>query len=644
MAAPKHEDDQDYLDSLSRSSLERLSNEPVRLSSERRKIDNALEQLSVNNYRVHVDNHRTVRDTATACVGMKEAVSLLQEEANKLGECQGQALERATHIAATYQRYRRTLRQHSKLLELFEIPQLMSRCVRVNAVSEALDLATFVIKMEQVQSLHYRYSIEKGQHQSRTDSLAKSPGGLTSTHSKIKQEKVDAALLPQKGSGIHLIFEIVQDVIQSLDVLFNNLTRRLSRKIQLTEALQVIGYLRRLKVVYANGVAATEKAKSIKGSGSRSPGSNGSRTGLMPSASSLSQPLHEIFLKCREHFFDKEVEQIPSSETPNHYLDRLADIYRIHLHELITQYRAIFGKVGENTNLSLSGNTATANSTRNDEDDKAQLLSHIVFSHISFIVDRVRTYTPMIDDGSSLSNIVEQYMNLGHSMAKVGADFRPLLVAPFETAMLGLALPSWNNGYLAFEAAIKDLDQGSMRLTSTNEAKSPWDQIGNMLISKESVSTESVLENAPKHDGHLESNPCDGENMLSNFQERLLLFRPLAHLTNAFIEGFNELRKCASLSIRERVRARLIELIRLVVKTISASKASLCEINGENLDAWLKQLLRVEFVGMLAFCFRSVYPEALDSDDTSFAREAGLSPPDISSKEATLKIQPAKLA
>ena len=59
------------------------------------------------------------------------------------------------------------------------------------------------------------------------------------------------------------------------------------------------------------------------------------------------------------------------------------------------------------------------------------------------------------------------------------------------------------------------------------------------------------------------------ELRVAKYHERLLLFRPLAHLTNAFIEGFNELRKCASISIQERVRQSLIELIGLADKAIS---------------------------------------------------------------------------
>jgi hypothetical protein len=651
-----------YLESLSGYSLDRLSTEPVRLSVERRKIDAALEQLSVDNYRVHVDNHRAVRATRDACAGMGAAVRALRAGAEKELESGhvASALARAGRVAATYQRYRRTLRQHAKLLELFEIPQLMARCVRVHAVAEALDLATFVIKMERLHTL--RYSVEQERKQGRGGGGSGSGGGAgAGAGEAVKNNGGEAAtsldapatpdagaeaplaLLPQRGSGLTIISDIAQDVMHSLDVLFTNLSRRLSGRIHLTEALQVVGFLRRLRLVYASGLAAALDVQKCRGEDSAATAATADEPdpsdGLSsPTMShSLGQPIHEIFLNCRERFFQREIDRIPSSEEPHHYLERLADAYRVHLYDIITQYQAIFDDVQGGGGGSLEFEAVDVSGS----EARAELLSRAVFSHLSFIIDRIHAYTPMIEDGSSLSNVIEQFMNLGHSLAKVGADFRPLLVGPFEEAMLGLALPAWNEGFLVFEDAIKKLDAASAGETgpgvsisnkSKKKLKTPWGHVGSALLSG-SVKGEKGEEDEKKKErrgGVTDETAGDGsteERRIANYHARLLLFRPLAHLTNACIGGFNELRKCASISIQERVRSALVELIGLAAKSITQSTAaSSCILPGTSttVRAELESLLRVEFVGTLAFCFRSVYTEADGCADSDFARAAGL--------------------
>ena len=660
---------QEYLESLAGYSLDRLSKEPVRLSVERRKIDAALEQLSVDNYRVHVDNHRAVLATRDVCTGMGVAVRTLRVEAEK--ELQsGQvapALARASDVAATYQRYRRTLRQHAKLLELFEIPQLMARCVRVNAVPEALDLATFVIKMERLHTL--RYAVEKERTHERGGGSEVSgagvnggaetlPQNISENSATVQKKRTDPAnstealltLLPQRGRGLTIISDIAQDVIHSLDVLYGNLSRRLSGSIHLTEALQVVGFLRRLKLVYASGEAAAHDVKRCRDEGSAATIRDDQpypTDGIFaPAVSrSLSRPIHEIFLNCRERFFQREIDRIPSTEDPHHYLERLADVYRVHLYDLITQYQAIFDDVrggvearsndGEGRDSSLTGEAKGVSAS----DMRAELLSTAVFSHVSFIIDRIRTYTPMIEDGSSLSNVVEQYMNLGHSLAKVGADFRPLLVGHFEAAMLGLALPAWNEAFLAFEGVFNTLDRESAGRgessvltpdSSRNKRKTSWERVGMALQSGNASEAEKGTEKKEEGFGRTEEVAVGintDERQIADYHSRLLLFRPLAHLTNACIGGFNELRKCASMSVQERVRSALVELIGLVSKTIADSTGASSHIlpgTGSTIRAELESLLRVEFVGTLAFCFRSVYPDADGCDDVDFVRAARL--------------------
>ena len=135
-------EDQSYVEQLGGYDLDQLSKEPVRLSIERRKIESKIEQSTLDNYRVHVDSYRAVCATAGACHTMQERMTHVEHTIRDIQQQQQPVSVAATTIAHTYQRYRQTLRQHSQLVEILDIPQLMARCVRVHAVEESLELAT----------------------------------------------------------------------------------------------------------------------------------------------------------------------------------------------------------------------------------------------------------------------------------------------------------------------------------------------------------------------------------------------------------------------------------------------------------------------------------------------------------------------
>ena len=159
----------------------------------------------------------------------------------------------------------------------------------------------------------------------------------------------------------------------------------------------------------------------------------------------------------------------------------------------------------------------------------------------------------------------------------------------------------------------------------------PWDRVVQMLhqgmadtqprssaavsASAPAAAAEAAPAAAEERDGAADTaNAPAGAPMPSAEQQeearqhrRLLLFRPLAHLTNSVIDGFNELRKCASVSIRERVcEALAVDVIRAAYDAVSVAD----ETHGQGASharAALREIVKEDLVGVCARCFAGVF-------------------------------------
>jgi hypothetical protein len=604
-----HPADQRYVEQLGGYNLDRLSKEPVKLSIERRKIESKIEQLTLDNYRVHVDSYRAVRAAAGACNNMQSTMNNVESIIADIQQQQESSVQAATAIAKTYQSYRQTLRQHSQLVEILEIPQLIARCVRVHAVDESLELANFVIKMERVHALR--------QKMRQTDLDDDDAKNKTPTKTTIEV------------SGLTIIRDIKCDVFRSLDMLYTKLTDKLSSRINLTDSLRTVGYLRRLRHLRKSEQDATLPSSTNQ--------SNQLSSSLSASSavSGIEMEIHETFLHCREVFFQREIDQITNTE-PYEYLESLVEVYRIYLYDIISQYQNIFIEVEDEVNgkksssSSSSTTTTTTTTTTTSITKQQQHLSTCIFSHLSHLLSQIKVLLPVIDDGSLLFNILEQTMNLGQSLSKVGCDFRPLLAAPFENAMLNLIRPTWNEGRIDFHEAMS-LETGWHRLSQSLKAveDDEMKEKQNQVKSSTSYSSTST-------DVHY-------------YHQRLLTCRPLAHMTNSMIDGFNELRKCSSMSIRDDVLNEILEVLKDVWKVVcntnmkekveevqnddgsgdkssgsgsrsSSSSSSGKKFNCEEARRSLKSLVRLDFVGVIQYCFGEIF----GFDGINMAKMAGI--------------------
>ena len=579
-------EDQFYVEQLGGYDLDQLSKEPVRLSIERRKIESNIEQSTLDNYRVHVDSYRAVCATAGACHTMQERMTHVEHTIRDIQQQQQPVLAAATTIAHTYQRYRQTLRQHSQLVEILDIPQLMARCVRVHAVEESLELASFVIKMER---LHVMRQEMKQMESTQPTASVDNEAPTIATKATGPNAPV---------SGLTIIRDIKRNVFRSLDMLYTKLTDTLSSRVNLTDSLRVVGHLRRLSHI-------------------RKSQSNTNTTKLPVAATAAAPPthqeqhpsthmgIHEIFLHCREIFFQREIDRITNTE-PYEYLESLVEVYRIYLYDIISQYQNIFideeEEEQEQEQEQRKGTTSSKTGTAKPSTSHQAHLSKCIFSHVSHLLSQIKVLLPVIGDGSLLYNILEQTMNLGQSLSKVGCDFRPLLVLPFEQAMLHLIRPTWNEGRNDFHEAMS-MEEGWHRLSQTlrqveeDEKRERQDNEHQAEAAAAAAAATAVAAAG-----------------VTYYHQRLLACRPLAHLTNAMIDGFNELRKCASMSIRGEVMQELINVLKDVwdvVCTVDVGGKSE-ERGGEGKQdddtrRSLQRLVRIDFVGVLQYCFGEIF-------------------------------------
>ena len=548
--------DQRYIEQLGGYDLDRLSKEPVRLSIERRKIETKIEQSTLDNYTVHVDSYRAIQITSNTCDTMQSDVTTLESTISDVRNLQQPVLMQATKIAKTYQRYRQTLRQHSQLVEILEIPQLMARCVRVHAVEESLELASFVVKMERLHALR-----QEMKHNTTTN---------------YQDDKTqDQNSIPQIASGLDIIQDIKMDVFRSLHMLYTKLTDKLSSRINLTDSLRVVGYLRRLRHLQtAEDIQTQQNNRTNKDNYDQLDDQDRTDTTLKLNEG---KQIHEIFLHCREIFFQREIDRITNTE-PYEYLESLTEVYRIYLYDIISQYTSIF----DLTETNMKKGTKIKN-----------YLSTIIFSHITYLLIKIENLLPVIEDGSLLSNILEQTMNLGQSLSKVGCDFRPLLISSFENSMFNLFLSTWNNGRSDFHDSMKTIEDGT------------WSRLANALRSVEDGEEEEHKKKNGNRNGGID---------VTYYHRRLLVCRPLAHLTNSILDGFNELRKCASMTIRSRVMDEMLEVLKDVWRVVCATlenmvvgKSGIGIGDDDAAKEALIGLIKIDFCGVLLHCFVSIF-------------------------------------
>lgn len=476
-----------YLQELTSYHVDRLQTEPIFLHDKERQIENEIESLAFSNYKTFI---RTAQCSREIYADFSVIDSKLDQLIQKLPEF-GQLCDNFTKNIQIINQSRRannlTLQKHNQLLELLEISQLMDTCVRNEYYEEALDLASYVKRLEK------KYS-----------------------------------------TSIPLIHQIVQDVNKSLNLMLKQLLQQLKTNLQFNQCLKIIGIIRRLDVF-------SESELRIK------------------------------FLQLRDAWLQSLLSNIPQIDPYNH-ITKTIEENRIHLFDIITQYRAIFS----DDDLLAGVN----NSTRGLNESKLFLcwLQQKIKSFLQILRKDLK-----LGVGNRIDSVMSQSMYFGLAFSRVGLDFRALMMPIFEEAILEQFKNSLKTAVTKFKESMEKLN---------------WSEL---MVESSKLSTQMN-----------QSKPIEfssTSNLIVNPPLALIEYQPLAIYLNTILQSFNELRLCLPLTLHGKVLNELGVSIRelgLFIKDYH-KRAKLDKNEAELFSSFLYELAYV-MIPFIEKCYLFLFP------------------------------------
>eukprot|EP00938_MAST-03A_sp_MAST-3A-sp1_P003803 g3803.t1 len=189
------------------SGLSALRREPARIQNEILKLDENLNSVCLDHYNAFIINHETFRYCER---NVNELQSDLTEISDKVlpefsKSCE-LFREKGARIARDHGENVKTLTQHTHLLELLEIPQLVETCLRNALFEEALSLLSFANVLE----------------------------------SRHSDESLDSN---------KIVRGVVNEVRECIPSLRSILLRKLSGNLKLPECLSLVSHLKRLEQI-----------------------------------------------------------------------------------------------------------------------------------------------------------------------------------------------------------------------------------------------------------------------------------------------------------------------------------------------------------------------------------------------------------
>lgn len=474
-----------YLAELSASSLEKLSREPERLAEEKAQILEQTEHLAFHNYKTFIKTAECSKEIFHDFVSVESHVESLLDKLPRFSETCSNFMKAAQEINSSRHLNSLTLARHTQLLEILEISQLMDSCVRNGYYEEALELSSYVHRLE------------------------------------------------KKLSNIPIIQNIVEVVQSSTQLMLSQLLQQLRSAIQLPACLRVIGYLRRLDMF-------SESELRIK------------------------------FLQARDAWLQSVLASIPSDD-PYYHITKTIETSRVHLFDIVTQYRAIFSD--DDPILSM-------------ENEDSPMYSNLFHC---WVVQKVQQFLKTLEYdlergvGSRLDSLLGQCMYFGLSFSRVGADFRGLLPPLFHMAAMK-----------AFSTAVIDATE---RFNETMKSYSP--QPLSSSVTATMLSTMTAKPDDTGADLHPPSS--------------LLQHPPLAAFTNSVLSAFNELRHCAPLALVSPVTEVLQSSFASVIHTTCAfHRAEAAALNESERATFANfcQVLGKQLIPYINRCLEAIFPSS----------------------------------
>ena len=268
----------------------------------------------------------------------------------------------------------------------------------------------------------------------------------------------------------------MNEVRQSMQLMLSQLIQQLRTNIQLPACLRVIGFLRQMDVF-------TEAELRVK------------------------------FLQARDAWLRSILTAIPNDD-PYFHITKTIEACRVHLFDIITQYRAIFS----------------------DEDPllPPAMGEHMVNESAIFhgwVLQKVSQFLQVLETdlnrgiGSRLDSLLGQCMYFGLSFSRVGADFRGQLVPVFQQVAIS-----------TFQKAIQEAVEKFQ------------DEMNSFTL----ISTPAVLGSSALPAAAPVTQPGTLQPPMV-----LLDFPPLACFLNSILVAFNDLRLCCPVALAQEVTRAL---------------------------------------------------------------------------------------
>eukprot|EP01084_Bolivina_argentea_P009765 18222_1 len=193
--------DREYVMELTTYSLQRLEKEPEYLSSEKKRLDTELEDVTVDNLSIFLQTSSTVNESQNLVHSMQSHVDDIILTVPDLITKSKEFNTITTELRNKRKTHRQMVSNQMRVLEILELPQLMWKCARSKLYSEALDLETYALD-----------------------------------------------LYNRNNKNIPILKQLILQMKKTQKYILNELLISLEKSIQLPQCLKIIGYLTRMNV------------------------------------------------------------------------------------------------------------------------------------------------------------------------------------------------------------------------------------------------------------------------------------------------------------------------------------------------------------------------------------------------------------
>ncbi|XP_021488342.1 conserved oligomeric Golgi complex subunit 8 isoform X1 [Meriones unguiculatus] len=418
----------------------------------------------------------------------------LRREPERLAEERAQLLQQTRDLAfANYKTFIRGAECTERIHRLFGDVEASLGHLLDRLPSFQQSCRNFVKEAEEISSNRRMNTLTLNRHTEILEILEIPQLMDTCVRNSYYEEALELAAyvrrLERKYSSIPVIQGIVIEVRQSMQLMLSQLIQQLRTNIQLPACLRVIGYLRRMDVF-------TEAELRVK------------------------------FLQARDAWLRSILTAIPNDD-PYFHITKTIEACRVHLFDIITQYRAIFSD--EDPLLPPAMGEYTVN--------EGAIFHGWVLQKISQFLQVLETDLSR-GIGGRLDSLLGQCMYFGLSFSRVGADFRGQLAPVFQRVAI-------NTFQKAVEEAVEKFQDEMTSYT---------------LISAAAILGSSNMPAAV---------PATQPGTLQPPMV-LLDFPPLACFLNNILVAFNDLRLCCPVALAQDVTAALEDALAKVTKIILA--------------------------------------------------------------------------